>query len=160
MNPIRNILFIFLITVTFSCDKNRVFDEYKDLGGSWKKQDVVSFSFNQKDTLKKYNLFINIRNNNDYPFSNLYLIVALQEPSGLVKKDTLQYEMAESNGKLLGQGFSDIKESKLYYKENFKFAKAGNYKISIEHAVRAKSKIEGVTELKGVSNVGFRIESL
>jgi gliding motility-associated lipoprotein GldH len=154
---------IFIITLLFilvACDKSRVFDEYHSVGGNWKKNDTVKFNFKQLDTVKKYNLFVNIRNNNDYPFNNLFLIIALQQPGGKVKRDTLHYEMAAPDGTLLGEGFSDIKESKLYYKENFRFSKAGEYKISIQHALRQAGKIEGVQELKGVSDVGFRIESL
>jgi gliding motility-associated lipoprotein GldH len=143
----------------FSCDKKRVFDEYKSVGGSWKKDSIVVFTFYQTDTLKAYNLFLNIRNNNDYPFSNLFIIVAMQQPDGLTKVDTLQYEMANPDGSLLGEGFTDIKENKLFYKEKLRFKKVGNYKISIKQAVRKTGKITGET-LEGVSDVGFRIESL
>jgi gliding motility-associated lipoprotein GldH len=137
-----------------------VFDEYKTVGKSWKKDSIVGFNFNQMDTLKPYNLFVNIRNNDDYEFSNLFLIVSMQQPDGLVRKDTLQYEMANADGTLMGDGFADIKENKLFYKEKVRFAKAGNYKISIQQAVRKTGKIEGVSDLKGVTEVGFRIESI
>jgi gliding motility-associated lipoprotein GldH len=84
----------------------------------------------------------------------------MQQPDGLVRKDTLQYEMANADGTLMGDGFADIKENKLFYKEKVRFAKAGNYKISIQQAVRKTGKIEGVSDLKGVTEVGFRIESI
>jgi PII-like signaling protein len=50
---------------------------------------------------------------------------------------------------------SDIKESKLYYKENVKFR--GQYKVNIKQAVR-ENKIPGVTSLEGITDVGLRIE--
>ena len=157
---LKNSFLIFLILLTlFSCDKKRVFDEYKSVGGSWKKDSIATFSFNQKDTTAAYNLFVNIRNNNDYQFSNLFLIVAMQQPGGLTKVDTLQYEMSNPDGSLLGEGFTDIKENKLFYKEKLRFKKAGSYKISIKQAVRKTGKITGEA-LEGVSDVGFRIESL
>jgi gliding motility-associated lipoprotein GldH len=160
MTPIHKSFIAVLLLIFVGCDKNRVFDDYQSVGENWKKNDTVKFSFKQLDTQKKYNLFVNIRNNSNYQFNNLFLIVALQEPGGKIKRDTLQYEMAAPDGTLLGEGFSDIKESKLYYKEKFRFSKAGEYKIAIQHAVRQAGKIEGVQELKGVSDVGFRIESL
>ena len=52
-----------------------------------------------------------------------------------------------------------IKESKLFYKANEKFSQKGIYKIHIKQAVRENGKIEGVTQLKGITDVGFRIES-
>jgi gliding motility-associated lipoprotein GldH len=157
---LKSSIFIFLIAISLiSCDKKRVFDEYKSVGNSWKKDSIVTFSFTQKDTTSAYNLFVNIRNNNNYPFSNLFLIVSMQQPGGLTKVDTLQYEMTNPDGSLLGEGFSDIKENKLFYKEKLKFNKVGTYKVSIKQAVRKTGKIDG-EPLEGVTDVGFRIESL
>ncbi|OYU80977.1 MAG: gliding motility lipoprotein GldH [Flavobacterium sp. BFFFF1] len=157
---LKNSLFLLSVTLLLvSCDKKRVFDEYKSVGSSWQKDSVVTFKFNSPDTTKPYNLYVNIRDNNDYQFSNLFLIVALEQPGGLTKVDTLQYKMTEADGTLLGDGFTDIKENKLFYKEKMKFAKTGEYKVSIKHAVRQTGKIPGIAQLAGITDVGFRIES-
>lgn len=117
-----NLLFAIGISLLFiSCDEKRVFDEYRKLDGSWKKKDTIEFTFEQKDTINPYNLFLNIRNNNEYPYNNLFVIVALTQPDSLVKIDTLEYAMAYPDGKLMGEGFSDVKENKLWYQENFTF---------------------------------------
>jgi hypothetical protein len=68
--------------------------------------------------------------------------------------------MTNPDGTLLGDGFTDIKESKLFYKEKMKFPQNGKYKVSIQQAVRQTGKIPGVIALEGVTEVGFRIESL
>jgi gliding motility-associated lipoprotein GldH len=158
---LRNSCAVFaLLFLVCSCDKTRVFDEYKSLNGKWNKDSIVSFSFDQKDTVSKYNLFINVRNNNAYPYNNLYLIVQMQDPgTKLVKVDTLEYQMANPDGSLMGQGFSDVKESKLWYKEKMNFPKAGKYKVSIQHAVRKGGQVTGVEELEGITDLGFRIET-
>lgn len=156
-NSFAALSLVFLLT---SCDKKRVFDEYKALDGKWKKSEVVTFNFDQKDTVSKYNMFINVRDNNSYPYSNLYLIVHLQEPgSKLTKADTLEYPMANPDGSLMGEGFTDVKESKLWYKENVRFPKAGKYTVSIQHAVRKGGEVPGVETLDGVTDVGLRIEA-
>lgn len=141
-----------------SCDKKRVFDDYKSVGTAWHKDSVVSFELPELDPAKTYNLFVNIRDNDKYAFNNLFLIVSLEQPKGEVKVDTLEYEMADADGNLLGEGFSDIKESKLYYKENVRLPK-GKYKVSIRQAVRQNGKVSGVEKLEGITEVGFRIES-
>jgi len=153
-------LFIIIAGLLISCDKKRVFDEYQSVGNAWNMKKEVIFELPKVDTLKKYNLFINLRANDDYKFNNLFLIVSMEQPNGLTKIDTLEYEMADVDGALLGDGFSDIKESKLYYKENVKFKASENNKIHIKHAVRQTGKIVGVQELEGISEVGFRIESI
>ncbi len=153
------ILFYLMLIILVSCDEKRVFDEYKSVGSSWKKNDIVSFDIPKLESTKRYNLFLNIRNNNDYPYNNLFLKVSLENPDGLVKVDTLEYQMANPDGTLLGEGFSDVKESKLFFKENIKFDKKGSYKIKIQQAVRQSGKISGEKDLKGITEVGFRIES-
>ena len=153
-------LFIIIAGLLISCDKKRVFDEYQSVGSAWNMKKEIVFDLPKIDTLKKYNLFINLRANDDYKFNNLFLIVSMEQPNGLTKVDTLEYEMADVDGALLGDGFSDIKESKLYYKENVKFKASENNKIHIKHAVRQTGKIMGVQDLEGITEVGFRVESI
>ena len=141
-----------------SCDKKRAFDEYKSVGKSWDKDSIVSFELPQLDPKKPYNLFVNIRDNNDYPYNNLFLIVALEQPDKVTLVDTLEYQMANPDGSLLGDGFTDVKESKLIYKEHMRF-KPGIYKVFISHAERQTGKIAGIKKLDGITEVGFRIEN-
>lgn len=156
-----NSLLLFLVISTLvSCDKNQVFDQYKTFDNGWHKDSIVSFDFEQEVSKKPLNMFVNIRNNDDYEFNNLFLIVKLEQPKGKIKIDTLEYQMANPDGTLMGEGFSDIKESKLWYKENFSFPEKGKYKVSIQQAVRQNGKVKGVEVLQGVTELGFRIESL
>lgn len=152
-------LIVLLSLGLVSCDKTRVFDEYKTVGSGWHKDSIVVFDLPEVDSTKQYNLFVNVRDNDRYEFSNLFLIVAMDQPKGLTKVDTLEYLMADPDGKLLGEGFSDIKENKLFYKENYTFKPAGQYRVRIKQAVRRNGKISGVERLDGITEVGFRIES-
>ena len=153
-------LFILIMGLLVSCDKKRVFDEYKSVGSAWNKKTVVSFDLPKLDTLKKYNLFVNLRANDNYQFNNLFLIVSLEAQNGLMKVDTLEYQMANVDGTLLGDGFSDLKESKLFYKENIQFKASENNKVHIKQVVRQTGKVVGIDNLEGITEVGFRIESL
>ena len=154
---IKNSALLLLVMIVFSsCDKKRVFDEYKSVGSAWHKDNIVTFNLPELDSTKRYDLFINVRDNNNYQFNNLFLIVALELPNGFTKVDTLEYQMAEPDGTLLGNGFSDLKESKLFYKENVRFK--SKYKVYIKQAVRENGKVPGVTALDGITEVGFRIE--
>ena len=148
-----------MVLTLFSCDKKRVFDEYKSVGKSWNKDSIVSFDLPKLDPKKQYNLFINIRDNNDFPFNNLFLIVLMEQPDKKTKVDTLEYQMANADGSLLGDGFTDVKESKLIFKERMKFTE-GDYKIHIKQAVRQTGKVTGVEKLDGITEVGFRIEKI
>lgn len=156
----NSLLFVFAAILLVSCDKKRVFDQYKSVGKEWHKDSIATFTYNNQDTTKAYNLFINLRSNNDYPFNNIFLIVAMEAPGGLTKVDTLEYQMANPDGTLLGEGFSDVKENKLYFKEKYKFKSLGDYKIGIMQALRQTGKVNGVESLAGITEVGFRVEKL
>ena len=154
---IKNSTLFILVSILFiSCDEKRVYDEYKSVGNAWHKDSIVTFNLPELDSTKRYNLFVNLRATNAYKFNNLFLIVALEMPNGFTKVDTLEYQMADPDGTLLGDGFSDIKESKLFYKENVRFR--SKYKVSIKQAVRENGKVPGVKALDGITEVGFRIE--
>lgn len=155
------LFFVTLVTFLISCDSSGVFDQYKSLkGSSWSMDEPVVFEFQIQDTLSKNDLFINIRNNADYSYSNLFIITHLDFPNGKKIVDTLEYEMADNKGRFLGSGISEIKESKLFYKEGKVFEASGDYKISIKQAMRSNGSVEGIKELNGITDVGFRIEKI
>lgn len=147
------ILKIFSIIILFAaCDNTKVYDEYKHIDNSiWDKDSVVSFNFNLQDTLSKNQVFINLRNNIDYPYSNIYLFTRVNFPDGMVLVDTLEYEMTNAQGVWLGEGLSSVKSNKLYFKKDVVFYSKGDYSVSIQHGMRDNT-------LKGIKDVGLRIE--
>src|SRR5690606_10376110 len=74
-------LLLVLFFVLVSCDSKQVFDSYKSVGKSWHKDNIVSFEFEATDTIANYNMFLNLRANNDYPFSNIFLITSIESPN-------------------------------------------------------------------------------
>lgn len=154
------ILFVIALAVV-SCNSNYVFDQYKALENStWNQQKSIDFSFSVTDTISKNNAYINLRNTKDYAYSNLFLITRMNFPDGQSIVDTLEYDMADVTGKFLGEGFTDIKQNKLFYKENITFPVKGDYTFSVQQAMRKNGNIEGVTELTGITHVGFKIEKI
>lgn len=144
-----------------SCDTQIEFTEYESLqNSSWEKDNHITFNFAIQDTISPKNLFINIRNTSDYSFSNLFVITTLTFPDETKIIDTLQYEMAAASGKFLGKGFTDIKESKLYYKENKIFPKKGNYTFQIRQAMRKNGEVTPIQSLSGVQDIGLSIEKV
>lgn len=151
------LLILFMVFMA-ACDPNRAYEDYTTTGGAWHKDSLVSFSIAEMDTTQNYHLFIQLRNNNHYPFSNIFLITEFYFPTGNVLVDTLEYRMAAPDGTWLGQGFSDLKESKLWYKENVRFPDQGVYQLKIRQAVRKASEVEPIEVLSGITDVGLRIE--
>ena len=157
----NSLLVIVLLMLLVSCDSNGVFDRYISLNdASWKANEKISFDFTINDTLAKHNLFIQLRNNSKYGFSNLFLITQCNFPDGQRIIDTLEYDMADNTGKFLGAGFTEVKENKLFYKENITFPIRGEYTFSVSQAMRKSDAIQGIESLDGITDVGFRIEKI
>ena len=152
-------MYILLITVIISCNKNTTFTKYKSINNTkWHKDSIVKFTVNIKDTLSKNTIYVNLRNNKDYDFNNLFLIIKVDFPNNFNITDTLEYEMTDKKGVFLGTGFTDIKENKLEYKTNVVFPTKGAYVFSIKQAMRKLGKENGVTYLNGINDVGLEIE--
>lgn len=136
-----------------SCDSNKVYQEYIEVeGGVWHRENIANFEFEAKDTTSKHNLYINIRNTGDYPFSNLYLFVTMKGPNGNLLKDTVNCILADNRGKWLGSGIGDMFDQQIPYIGGFRFAQKGKYNVSLEQAMRVEDG------LKGITDVGLRVE--
>lgn len=137
-----------------------VVGETRALHEVWSKDEPLVFEITQLDSLKEYNVFLNIRNSNEYKFNNLFLIVSIQMPHSKIIIDTLEYRMANPDGSWIGQGFGNVKENKFWYKENVSFTEKGTYILTVAHAIRNNGDVEGVTDLVGITDAGFSIEEV
>ncbi|TMM58884.1 gliding motility lipoprotein GldH [Maribacter algarum] len=150
---------VFLLVIFMaSCAKGLVKSEFRSTDNAmWSKDDLIEFSFSEMDTIQEHDMFINVRNDNSFPYNNLFLIANLEFPDGESVTDTLEYEMAMPDGTWLGKGYGSIKENKLWYKENIVFASSGVYTLRISHAMRKNGDVNGVINLEGVTDIGFEI---
>lgn len=150
---------MFFVFTLFACESSPVvFNETKSLQGYWGSEEIIEFTLPELDSLKSYNLFLNVRNTNEYKYNNIFLIVSMEFPHGKTIVDTLEYRMANPDGSWMGSGIGNIKDNKLWYKENVRFFEEGNYVISLSQAVRNNGEVHGVKKLDGIADVGFTIE--
>ena len=157
----KAVFFVISLVLLISCDSNQVFDQYKSIeNNEWKSDNSIEFKVSVIDTINKHHIFVNLRNNNNYEFSNLFLRTKIQFPNNFNVIDTLEYEMTNANGEWLGEGFSDLKENKLTLKENVLFSEKGTYIFSIDQVMRKRNDVSGTQPLKGVIDVGLRIEKV
>lgn len=123
-----------------------------NVNSSWKKDVKQDFQFEINDSQNLKNIIFVVRNNDDYPFSNIRFIVNLESPNKKIETDTLNYVLAKPNGEWLGTGFGATKETLFQYKLDYKFPANGVYKIKIAQAMRRDI-------LPGIEDLGIKIES-
>lgn len=147
-----------VLMLTTSCSESDFFNNYQSAHEGWEQEDLKVFNFDVVDTVNVYQSYINIRTNNSYAFSNLFLIVKMIPPQGNATIDTLQYQMAKPDGSMLGVGFTDVKEHKLVWRIPLKFDVLGTHTVEIEHAMRRANEVQGEAVLKGVTEIGLQIQ--
>lgn len=152
------ILFIFMAGLV-SCEHSLVYSRYEPTtNGSWNRDDIMKFELSDMDSVSPHNVYIMVRNDNTFPYSNLFLIAQISTPDDQIFRDTLEFEMAAPDGKWLGKGSGSIYENKLWFRENVVFSPAGVYTLELSHAMRQNGKVEGIDNLNGITDVGIEIE--
>ncbi len=142
-----------ILFLTFSCNNNGFFGEYKTIPRAvWHRDSVVVFQVPVTDTLQKHNLYVGVRNDIEYKYSNLWLFINIIQPGdSTAVTDTLEVTLADPAGKWLGHGFGGVKTSETLFRENVFFPVSGNYEIQIKQGMRG-------TQLDGITEIGFRME--
>jgi gliding motility-associated lipoprotein GldH len=150
-NFTRLLLFLFILAFG-SCDSNRVFEEHIPLkNGIWNVKKNLQFQVTISDLLTRYNVYLNVRNGPEYPYSNLFLFMNTIFPDGHIARDTIELTLADYDGRWLGSGMGSVKFSRFLFREDVGFIQAGSYRFILQQAMR-------VNELNGIHDIGLRIE--
>jgi len=135
-----------------SCGKKYLYDDVHTLpADGWNKNQKERFIFNVPDTTCTFLFYLDLRNEIDYRYSNLYVFMETQFPNGNITRDTLECILAEPSGKWTGRGYGRLKENMILLNPTIKFPLKGSYTIDIEQAMRDEI-------LEGITDVGIRIE--
>ncbi|PIF06320.1 MAG: gliding motility lipoprotein GldH [Draconibacterium sp.] len=135
-----------------SCDTNRIFEKNINLPDEgWDKDTAVVFEIPVKDTLQSQNMYINLRNDIRYKYSNLWLFISIVEPGSKILTDTFEIVLADPAGKWLGEGLGGVKDSEVIFKRHIYFPVSGTYEVRFQQGMR-----EDV--LTGITNIGLRLE--
>jgi gliding motility-associated lipoprotein GldH len=152
INPSSILLLMVLSGFLTGCHKNRVYESYSPLDQQgWHKDSVLTWAFTMNDSAKNYTLSFNLRNTVDYPYSNIWLFVAIDPPGGNTLSDTVEFILADPSGQWLGSGYGKFRDNKLLYRQNVYFPDTGTYVFSVQQGMREEI-------LKGIHDFGISIE--
>jgi len=145
-------LCVIFVTLLISCDRHRVFEEFKSIQGqTWNNKDILHFNASIMDTSLVYDVYLSVRNTGNYEYSNLYLFVTTHSPTENSIRDTVEILLADDHGKWYGKGAASVYTLYYPYKVNIKFPLKGIYTFDIEQAMWIK-------DLKNIHDIGLRIE--
>ncbi|PUZ26673.1 gliding motility-associated lipoprotein GldH [Chitinophaga costaii] len=104
-----------------------------------------------QDTVYLYNLYVNVRHKDAYPYSNIWVIITTQFPGAQPIAQRVELPLEDETGKWLGSGVDDIYEHRIPIQRGAILNRAGTYKISFEQNMRQNP-------LPDILNVGLRVE--
>ncbi len=134
------------------CDSSVMYHETKHIADDgWDMDDELVFNLETEDTASTYVCYIDLRNLNAYPYSNIYFNVKTLYPDGAVAADTnLEFTLAAPDGRWLGKTSGKYVDGR-YPMCYFHFPQQGKYQFVIRHAMRD-------TVLQGVKDVALHVE--
>ena len=133
----RKVLLLALSSLMLiACQKEAVYTHFESLPGTWSADSTLVFHPVLSDSVNEYQVLINIRHTDRYPYQNLWLF-------------TIEAQMANERGEWQGQGISQYALPLLYLEGQTLIQ--GDYTLSIQQGMRTE-KLPGITE------VGVRVE--
>lgn len=146
-----NFIIFSLIFLCLSCQAPTLYDQFQAIeNATWEKDKEYYFTFTIPETSTPYNLTLEIRNNNLYPFQNLWIFYQIEQPIGPIQKDTIECMLADDFGKWYGKGIS-LFQAEFPLRSNYYFPNPGQYTFSFRQGMRTDA-------LKGIQEIGFRVE--
>lgn len=135
-----------------SCGEQAVYEQFRSVSErGWYKDSVVTFDVEIEDTTAAYQVVWYLRNNNDYPYSNIYLFRKIASERGVEFADTAEFFLADPYGRWLGKGVGELKTNTWpFRKDLLYFNREGTYTFSLQQAMRTDY-------LEGVEDVGLGV---
>ncbi|WP_109695704.1 gliding motility lipoprotein GldH [Chitinophaga deserti] len=141
----------------FACKPPKLdtYEKNRDIPqSSWESslKPTYEVTLNNEDTAYFYNLYVNVRHTDAYPYNNLWLIVSTQLPGdSLPQSRRVELPLADSYGKWLGNGLDDIFEHRIPIQQNAILPRTGTYRFTFEQNMRQDP-------LPNIMSVGLRVE--
>lgn len=155
----KTVILLGLLLATSCLNPGKSEKRYQSVGKAWSSKNTLTFEISDVSDFRtqRFDIFILLRNNEFYPFNNIFLIAKIRDSLNVFSVDTLEYLMANKQGKWLGKGYTSIKESRLIFKENYSFFANSPLKIEVRHALRKLEEEHGMLELPGILDVGIEV---
>lgn len=143
---------LFLLFMLSSCNEHVLMDENLAISEKgWDLKQKASFEVDVSDTLGLYAFYVNIRQQETYRFSNLYIFLHTTFPNGTLTHDTIECVLAHDDGRWLGKSSGSLISNQILLNPSLRFPIAGKYRFEIEQAMRE-------SRLQGIEDIGIRIE--
>ena len=153
MNRFATSLMVFMTVILFgACGQKDFYVRNVPIEkGIWPAERFYRFEVPVRDTVSSYNIYLQVRNDGRYEYSNLWLFIRTNSPTGAILRDTLECRLANEQGRWQGTGSGGRFNLEIPLRYRVRFPNPGTYIFEIDQGMRNK-------ELKYITDLGLRIE--
>jgi gliding motility-associated lipoprotein GldH len=135
----RILIPLLLLLILTSCGETPLYKKTYDFKNhTWGGGESPKFTFKATDTSTAYNFVLTLRTTTEYEFSNLWVFMFTENPDKSIRKDTLNFPLAEKNGAWMGKNSGSVIENEFLIGFNKKFPHKGEYTVRFEQAITQK----------------------
>lgn len=146
-----------LLLLLGACEQEKVYHAYVDFEErAWLSAKVPQFTFTIEDTTVAYDVYCNVRNSTQYPYSRIFIQYSLGDTLGRTQDSRLihTYLFDAKTGAPLGtSGLGDLYDHQILILKNHKFKNAGPHRVRFEQFMR-------IDTLTGMISVGLGVEHI
>lgn len=143
---------LIVLLFTLSCGPDYVLDKTYDIKQQqWTYADTLAFEVDITDSLKIYNLYLDIEHSTEFSNQNLYVMIHTEFPSGKRISEKVSLEMANKIGVWFGDCNSEWCDFRIPIQQGAFFNALGKHRFTIEQYTRIDS-------LPGIKSLSFKIE--
>lgn len=143
---------LFIVSLISACQGNEAYFRFEELKrAEWGRYDTLYYEIDSIETNKLHTVYLEVTNNVNYPYQNLWLFVQDNLPDSIFHEHKVECRLADESGKWIGAGFGSLYQSSFIYKTRVIFSDdRKNYRMKIVHGMRDEL-------LTGIERVGVKI---
>ncbi len=135
-----------------SCGPNYVLNEALELPNqSWTYADSLVSNFDVTDEKASYNLYLQVKHNEEFPTQNLYVRLKTTAPQGPPSSETISLQLADKAGNWLGKCSGEKCQILVPVKNGLVFGIKGQHRLVVEQFMRSEN-------VKGLEKISLLLE--
>lgn len=152
MQHVVKFLSLIFVLLLLGCGPNYILDKKYEIENSeWTYRDTLNFEVNITDSLKIYNLYLQMEHSTDFPRQNMYVRIHTKFPSGKRISEQVSLEMANKAGVWYGNCNREWCRFTLPIQQGAYFDLPGDYEFTVEQYMR-------IDPLPGLKSLAFKVE--
>lgn len=145
------LLCLLLLQGFTSCTDEALMDRNEAITDNlWTDAQHPEFELDIDDPAAGYDVYLNLRNSAQFPFSKIYVLVHLEKEGQPRTSYRVGLKLADRDGLWTGKSAGNLYAHQALFLRNYHFPDSGQYRFVVESNMR-------LSPLPGISDVGLRI---